>query len=33
MYTLMKKGTEYEVRHFKAGTKGVEEMAKEAISA
>jgi hypothetical protein len=33
MYTLMKKGTEYEVRHFKGGSKGTEELVREAISA
>jgi transposase len=35
LYTLMKKGTEYEVRHFKgAGKKpGAEELAQEALSA
>jgi hypothetical protein len=33
MYTLMKKGTEYEVRHVKAGPKKAAELVKEAISA
>jgi hypothetical protein len=33
MYTLMKKGTEYEVRHFKAGAKGTAALVREAISA
>jgi transposase len=33
MYTLLKKGTEYEVRHFKPGRKGTEELVQEAISA
>jgi transposase len=33
MYTLMKKGTEYEVRHFKAGPKKAAELVKEAMSA
>jgi hypothetical protein len=33
MYTLLKKGTEYEVRHFKAGAKGTEALVKDAMSA
>jgi hypothetical protein len=33
MCTLMKKGTAYEVRHFKPGEKETEELVREAISA
>jgi Holliday junction resolvasome RuvABC DNA-binding subunit len=33
MYTLMKKGTEYEVRHFKPGGKETAELVREALSA
>jgi hypothetical protein len=30
---LLKQGTEYEVRHFKAGSKGTAALVKEAMSA
>jgi transposase len=33
MYTLLKKGTDYEVRHFRAGGQAGAEMARQALSA
>jgi transposase len=33
MWTLLKKGTEYEVRHFRGGKAGVKALAQEALSA